>query len=1277
MLLMGLCLPWTANAQEQKTLKGIASEKGGDRGTKTVYMRVTSTTLSANKNYLIVSSATAGANAYALSQTSSNLTSSQVHINPGIPATNGVVYIDSEGLEPTAVWTSGNGWTFSHFKGTTQYYVYGNKPRIGNATFSANTNSSNWTYGNNSLYFHFAGTLGIGAADYYITPSGSTFTLGTSEAHVYIFQETSLNTYEITTSVSPEGAGQVTGAGTYIAGNPVVLEATPINSDYAFVNWTVNGNVLGSEPVLNVNASGSYNYVANFVSTVSCLTPTNLTSGNAEAHSVTLNWDSDASNFNVRYRIMPDGEWQTTTASSNSFTLTGLVPETTYEAQVQTNCGNNNQSDWSNLTTFTTGIACFAPTNVTASNVTNNSAVINWTGEAESYNLRYREIEGFRYGFEDAEPWNYTNFSPCTVYDGDGYGTGAIQDVTFENQHYTGSFIAFQNGVEGASNAYAHSGNAFGACFYATTAPNNDYFILPAITIESGYVFKFWAKSYSSSYLESFRAGVYNGNGNLTSVIGSITSVPTAWTLYSYDLSSYVGQTIQLAINCNSNDKFAFFIDDIFVGNPNAAWSEPITGVTSSYTLTGLDDYTDYEVQVQANCGGIDGLSQWSASATFQTLDDCLVPFSQSTTDITPSGATLNWDGLQSSYNVRYRLAYYGHEQTIENFSGYTAADYNATGVLPTGWMGYSSGDDKPHIANNSVLASSGWLDTSHEITGMGGSGSTDNFLLMISNNTSPYTSYTILPHISHIVSVSFNYAFEDASNGTLSVGYCASNTSGSSFVAFNDVTITGTTTSTRITLTANDIATLNQRNRYLAFRWECQNGGLIVHNTIYCVGIDNITIDYVPDTGSAWTTENNVSSPLTINGLTYSGEYEWQVQGANCDGNGGTTNWSASTIFTTLAAYIKHIDPYTSDGGYYLIASPVGQINPSEVGGMLDNDYDLYYFDQTQDLEWVNYKPYTDNVDPSFDLVPGKGYLYANSGNNGEGIDLVFAQAAYTGSGEVNLTFETGAEFEGMNLVGNPFAVEAYIDRDFYRLADGGAEIMTDASTGKIEPMEGVFVYAESANEPMTFTTSASGSKASRLVLNLSDGNNLIDRAMVRFGEGNMLPKFQLNESSTKVYMTVEGKDYAVVYSDEMGQMPVGFKAKNNGTYTFDFSSEEVSLSYLHLIDNKNGNDVDLLVTPSYTFEAKTTDYENRFKLVFATGNNENDDNFAFFSNGSFVINNEGEATLQVIDINGRILKSESINGCANVNVNAAQGVYMLRLVNGNDVKVQKVVVR
>ena len=96
--------------------------------------------------------------------------------------------------------------------------------------------------------------------------------------------------------------------------------------------------------------------------------------------------------------------------------------------------------------------------------------------------------------------------------------------------------------------------------------------------------------------------------------------------------------------------------------------------------------------------------------------------------------------------------------------------------------------------------------------------------------------------------------------------------------------------------------------------------------------------------------------------------------------------------------------------------------------------------------------------------------------------------------------------------------------------------------------------------------------------------------------------------------------------------------------------------------------------------FPATVNDNAARFTLVFAhlTGIEENNTNtFAFFSNGNFIIANQGNATLQVVDLNGRILKSEVISDSASVNVDAAPGVYMIRLINGDNVKVQKIVVR
>ena len=64
-----------------------------------------------------------------------------------------------------------------------------------------------------------------------------------------------------------------------------------------------------------------------------------------------------------------------------------------------------------------------------------------------------------------------------------------------------------------------------------------------------------------------------------------------------------------------------------------------------------------------------------------------------------------------------------------------------------------------------------------------------------------------------------------------------------------------------------------------------------------------------------------------------------------------------------------------TNNSGYYLIASPMmNTITPSANNGFITDDFDLYYFDEGMEgLEWRNY-----HVE-SFDIVPGKGYIYAS----------------------------------------------------------------------------------------------------------------------------------------------------------------------------------------------------------------------------------------------------------------------------------------------------------
>ena len=97
----------------------------------------------------------------------------------------------------------------------------------------------------------------------------------------------------------------------------------------------------------------------------------------------------------------------------------------------------------------------------------------------------------------------------------------------------------------------------------------------------------------------------------------------------------------------------------------------------------------------------------------------------------------------------------------------------------------------------------------------------------------------------------------------------------------------------------------------------------------------------------------------------------------------------------------------------------------------------------------------------------------------------------------------------------------------------------------------------------------------------------------------------------------------------------------------------------------------------PSYTFTATTTDYESRFKLVFSApedGPSTGSGTFAFVSNGNIIVN--GEGMLQVIDMTGRIVLSGDAINCVSTS-GMVSGMYVLRLINGENVKTQKIVVR
>ena len=389
------------------------------------------------------------------------------------------------------------------------------------------------------------------------------------------------------------------------------------------------------------------------------------------------------------------------------------------------------------------------------------------------------------------------------------------------------------------------------------------------------------------------------------------------------------------------------------------------------------------------------------------------------------------------------------------------------------------------------------------------------------------------------------------------------------------------------------------------------------------------------------------------------------------------------ATVQKDIAAWTEG----TTDG-WYFIASPinVNNLNPSTVTNMLPADegsgdniirnYDLYWLEDVDPIPmWRNYR------NTSFNLANGQGYLYARR----EAATLEFAGAVkpYDANNTITIT-------AGWNLVGNPYTFNAYPNHAYYTIsnANTGITAQTATSSAAVAPCTGIIVKAVE-NGSIKFLDEAPVGAANNgnLQMTLSQtaatrgGNNTetLDNAIVSFNEGTQLEKFYFGEQSANIFIPQGNEEYAIVSSNAQGEMPVNFKAYVAGEYTITVNPEEVEMDYLHLIDNIAGNDVDLLTHPSYTFNASNDDYPSRFRLVFSAINNGNDndnENFAFISNGQIILTTDAcDASLQVIDMMGRIVSTEQVNGNSIRLANLAKGVYVLRLV-GNKVKTQKIVV-
>ncbi|MBO7586932.1 MAG: fibronectin type III domain-containing protein [Bacteroidales bacterium] len=285
-------------------------------------------------------------------------------------------------------------------------------------------------------------------------------------------------------------------------------------------------------------------------------------------------------------------------------TLTDLQPNTTY--YVRAYASNILGTNYGEEVSFTTLENCTDPTSLSVNNITSHEATLNWTGNGDSYNVRYRVFTGDSvYTFDNSSFNGWTTIDA----DGDGYswelGSNAVS--------YFSSTTVLADKGHNLSHDMMVSGSYSNVLSGALTPDN--YLVSPQVAL--GGSITFWVAAQDANYPEEHFGVAVSTTGNTDtadfttiqewtlSATGVGTRSQGTWSLISVDLSEYAGQIGYVAIrHFNCTDMFVLLVDDIEISAPESEtgeWQSTATN-TNSITLSNLVPETIYETEIQSVC---------------------------------------------------------------------------------------------------------------------------------------------------------------------------------------------------------------------------------------------------------------------------------------------------------------------------------------------------------------------------------------------------------------------------------------------------------------------------------------------------------------------------------------------------------------------------------------------------------------------------------------------------------------------------------------------------
>lgn len=277
---------------------------------------------------------------------------------------------------------------------------------------------------------------------------------------------------------------------------------------------------------------------------------------------------------------------------------------------------------------------------------------------------------------------------------------------------------------------------------------------------------------------------------------------------------------------------------------------------------------------------------------------------------------------------------------------------------------------------------------------------------------------------------------------------------------------------------------------------------------------------------------------------------------------------------------------------------------------------------------------------------------------------------------------------FANFYLLGNPFAFNMNWENVTAEgLASGYSFVALDGSydyavDGEIKVGDGFFVKVTGENPSLSYRENNGMGMRNRRTekssfINLIASNKAgSDNVIINFA-GNEEEGFakleNFNEDIAEIYVKDNEKRYGILnYDEDIEEIDVYFNAKKIGYYTINAISN-ADFSNVTLIDRITGIETNIL-TDSYTFQATTNDSPERF--IIRIDKETESENFVYKSGEELIINAKG--CVQIIDVMGRIVYSNDIvNDNHRINISSFKNAtYIVRVVNTNEVKTQKIVI-